>query len=417
MLGVSVSAIGLSHHLVPLEDLAQLSQLAAPIGAHLDSAGLRGSVLLNTCNRFEVYFESDSFHAGLEAALGAVRAALPESARPLADQFEVYAGQAAVQHLLEVASGLDSMVIGEDEVIGQVREALARAGDRASASLHRLFHAALTTGKAVSSETDLGAAGRSIATVGLALLERRHFPLAGHRVLLVGTGSYARVVTAALQRQGCTDVRVYSPSGRAHRFASTHPVTAVPPDGLVDALAEADAVITCSGAEHSGGPVIDATQLAHARAGATALLPVLDLSLTGDVAPEAAELLEVDLIDLEEIGAHAPAEQAAAVLAARDLVARGVDAYLHLEQGRAATPAVTAMRSHVSQFIEREIEAAARRYDPDTAAAVARSLRRVSNALLHTPSLRAAELARTGELADYSHALRTLFGIDVEADA
>jgi hypothetical protein len=179
----------------------------------------------------------------------------------------------------------------------------------------------------------------------------------------------------------------------------------------------ADLVVACSGTESADGPLLGAGLLAGARAGTTAMLPVLDLSLAGDVDPAASRLLGIDLIDLEEIGAHAPAEQAAAVLAARDLVARGVDTYLHLEQGRAATPAVTAMRAHVTQFIEREIESANRRYDAATAAAVARSLRRVSNALLHTPSLRAAELARSGELADYSHALQTLFGIEVEADA
>ena len=144
---------------------------------------------------------------------------------------------------------------------------------------------------------------------------------------------------------------------------------------------------------------------------------MLDLSLNGDIDPAAGHQVAIDLIDLEEVGAHAPTEQATTVLAARDLVNRGVNTYLHLEQGRAATPAVTAMRSHVSQFIEREIESAARRYEPGTAAAVAHSLRRVSNALLHTPSLRAAELARSGGLADYQNALHTLFGIEIEADA
>lgn len=417
MLGVPVTAVGVSHHLIPLEELAQLNQAAESALDRLDEAGLPGVVLLNTCNRFEVYFESASFHGGLETVLDALRQSVPESQRPLLDQFQVYAGQTAVQHLLEVASGLDSMVVGEAEIIGQVRDALARSGDRASASLYRLFHAALTTAKAVSTDTDLGAAGRSIAQVGLALVEQRHFPLAGRRALVVGTGSYARVVTAALQRLDCTDIHVYSPSGRAGRFASTHPVLPVPADGLADALATTDLLVTCSGGESADGPVVTVELLAGARAGATALLPVLDLSLSGDVAPDAAQLVGVDLIDLEEIGAHAPAGQSAAVLAARDLVARGVETYLHLEQGRAATPAVTAMRAHVSQFIEREIEAAARRYDAETAAAVARSLRRVSNALLHTPSLRAAELARSGELADYSHALHTLFGIEVEAEA
>lgn len=417
MLGVPVTATGVSHHLVPLDDLATLTKVAEAMTAALDASGnLSGRVLLSTCNRFEVYFESESFHAGLETVLDAVRTALPAEHRGLVDEFEVYAGQGAVQHLLEVASGLDSMVIGEDEIIGQVREALAKAEGRASAALHRLFHAALTTGKAVSTDTELGAAGRSIAAVGLGMVEQRHFPLAGRRALVIGTGSYARVVTAALLRLGCVDLAVYSPTGRAEAFAESHPVAPVPADGLAAALATTDLLVSCSGGERVSGPVVTAEQLATARADA-GLLPVLDLSLTGDVAADAAVLVEVDLIDLEEIGAHAPTQQAAAVLAARDLVARGVDTYLHLEQGRAATPAVTAMRAHVSQFIEREIEAAARRYDPDTAAVVARSLRRVSNALLHTPSLRAAELARSGGLADYQHALRTLFGIDIEAGA
>jgi glutamyl-tRNA reductase len=415
---VPLTAIGISHHLVPLDDLAELTRVAEQVTAALDAdTSLLGHVMLNTCNRFEIYFEADSFHGALEDVLGTVRAALPAGDSRLVEQFEVYPGQAAVQHLLEVTAGLDAMVIGEAEIIGQVREALAAAGSQAGPSLTRLFHSALTTAKAVTAQTDLGAAGRSIATVGLELVEKRHFPLAGRSALLVGTGSYARVVTAALVRRGCTDVTVYSPTGRAEQFAATHPVQPVGEDGLAGAIATTDLLVACSGGAATTGSLIGTGLLAGARAGVLAVLPVLDLSLTGDVDPEAANLLGVDLIDLEEIGAHAPAEQAAAVLAARDLVTRGVDTYLHLEQGRAATPAVTAMRAHVSQFIEREIESANRRYDAETAAAVARSLRRVSNALLHTPSLRAAELARSGELADYSHALQTLFGIEIEAEA
>ena len=418
MQGVPLTAIGISHHLVSLDDLAGLTRVAEQVTAALDAdTSLLGHVLLTTCNRFEIYFEADSFHGALEDVLGTVRASLPAAAGRLVEQFEVYPGQAAVQHLLEVTAGLDAMVIGEAEIIGQVREALAAAGSLAGPSLTRLFHAALTTAKAVTAQTELGAAGRSIATVGLELVEKRHFPLAGRRALLVGTGSYARVVTAALVRRGCTDVTVYSPTGRAEQFAATHPVRPVGEEGLAVAIAGTDLLVACSGGAATTGILIGAGLLADARAGVLAVLPVLDLSLTGDIDPEAATLLGVDLIDLEEIGAHAPAEQAAAVLAARDLVTRGVDTYLHLEQGRAATPAVTAMRAHVSQFIEREIESANRRYDAETAAAVARSLRRVSNALLHTPSLRAAELARSGELADYSHALQTLFGIEIEAEA
>lgn len=415
MLRVPIAALGISHHLVSLDELAALSATASEVTSALEAhPDVSGFVLLSTCNRYELYFDAPLFHPSLEAVLGAIRTALPPERADLASELEVHAGQMAVQHLLEVAAGLDAMVVGEAEILGQVRDALASAECHNTPGLRRLFHAALTTGKAVSSQTDLGAAGRSIAAVGLALVEQRHFSLAGRRVLLIGTGNYARVVTASLVRSGCTDLAVYSRSGRAERFAASHPVEAIPSDGLISALADADLVVTCSGHQHST-PILTADLLASARDSTSSLLPVLDLSLSGDVSDDAAALIGVDLINLDEIGAHAPASQSAAVLAARDLVARGVDTYQHLESGRAATPAVTAMRSHVSQFIEREIEAAARRYDPATSAAVARSLRRVSNALLHTPSLRAAELARAGGLDDYQHALQTLFGIDVEA--
>lgn len=413
---VPIAAIGMSHHLVSLDELTALSAASEQVRQSLDAdPDVDGYVLLNTCNRFELYFEGHLFHPSLDAAVSAVRQALPTDQADLASELEVHAGQMAVQHLLEVSAGLDSMVVGEAEILGQVRDSLAACDECCTPGLRRLFHAALTTGKAVKSETDLGAAGRSIAVVGLGLIEQRHFPIAGRRVLLIGTGSYAGVVTANLQRLGCAEIAVYSRSGRAERFAASHPVEPVSSDGLIAALGEADVVVTCSGRENGNGPILTAALVNAARDAASPLLPVLDLSLGGDIADDAAELIGVDVINLDEIGAHAPEEQSVAVLAARDLVARGVDTYVHLESGRAATPAVTAMRSHVSQFIEREIEAASRRYDAATAAAVARSLRRVSNALLHTPSLRAAELARAGGLEDYQHALHTLFGIDVEA--
>lgn len=410
-----IAALGLSHHLVSTEELSALSAAGSDaVSALRVRPEISGVVLLSTCNRFEVYFDGPLFHPAVEAVLDALRDVLPPERRGLADEFELHAGQMAVQHLLEVAAGLDAMVVGEAEILGQVREALATADSDTTPALRRLFHAGLTTGKAVKTETDLGAAGRSVADVGLSLVEQRHFPLAGRRVLIVGTGSYARVVTASLVRAGCTAISVYSRSGRAAAFAASHDIDAVSSDGLISAIGETDVVVTCSGHTHHG-PIITANLIGRARDATSPLLPVLDLSLSGDVATDAADLIGVDVIDLDEIGAHAPAEASAAVLAARDLVARGVDTYVHLESGRAATPAVTAMRSHVSQFIEREIEAAARRYDAATSAAVARSLRRVSNALLHTPSLRAAELARAGGLDDYQHALHTLFGIDVEA--
>ena len=213
-------------------------------------------------------------------------------------------------------------------------------------------------------------------------------------------------------RRGAAGIRVSSGTGRADAFAAGHPpAVAVPPDGLREAIAWADIVVCCSG---TGSEPLTADALAAALRGRPGPLPILDLAMAGDVAPDVSLLPQVIRIDLDDVSRAAPAEQAEAVATAWDLVRSGVAAFGHLEGGRRADPAVTAIRSYVASIIEAEIVAAERRHAVETADAVARSLRRVSNALLHTPSIRAAELARTGDLEDYRNALQTLFGIDVE---
>ncbi|MEI2730614.1 MAG: glutamyl-tRNA reductase [Dermatophilaceae bacterium] len=394
----------------PVERVGAAPQAGAPEDP-AQGTGIAGHVLLATCNRFELYLDSPSFHGGVERALAAVRESLPD--RPgIIDAMQVHAGDSVAEHLFSVACGLDSMVVGEAQIAGQVRAALATAQDTATPALRRLFQDALQTAKAVTKHTDLGSSGRSLASVGLDLVEQHHGPVRGQRVLVVGTGDFAGVVVAELARRDARTIDVHSRTGRAQEFALTHPaVTPVPPGGLAEALTRADVLVLCS---RPGAQPLDAATLARARADARQVLPVLDLSMSGELTPEAADLVHVDVLTLDEIGAHAPHEHASALVAAQDLVERGVAAYLHLEEGRTAAPAVTAMRSYVSRIIAREAELATRRYPPETADAIARSLRRVSGALLHTPSVRAAELAREGELDDYLHALNTLFGIVVD---
>jgi len=417
--GVPLLAIGVSHHDVGSEQLATLGGQADSLVNNIreSDCAITGLVALVTCNRFEIYLESSEFHSGVEAALDALAAhgVAPEVLAAV----QVFADSGAVEHLFDVACGLDSMVVGEAEIHGQVRAALA-AADAAGTSgptLHRLFQEALATAKAVASQTTLGATGRSIASVGLDLLERRHGPVESRRALVLGTGAYAGVVVATLTRRGCTEIAAYSQTGRAGAFAASHPgVRAVSPDGLEAELRHTDLVVSASG---SGERVLSPEILGARRSDAAAgvreprVLPILDLSARGDVPAELAALVDVDVIGIDEIGAHAPAAHTDAILAARDLVARAVTAYQHVEQGRTAAPAVTAMRAHVMSLIEAEIELARRRYPTDTADAVARALHRVSGALLHTPSVRAVELARTGGLDDYRRAMHTLFGIEV----
>lgn len=409
----SVAALGASHRLLKVTELNALRNVGAVVDEVLArSPSLAGHVLLSTCNRFELYVEAVSPQDALREALAVMRDALAPELRRVVDDVEVYDEQGAAQHLFEVASGLQSMVVGENEVLGQVRAALVSASPHVGPALHRLFDDALSTGKTVSSTTGLSTAGRSLAGVGLDLVASRHFELAGRRSLLVGTGSFARVVTAALLKRDCTDISVFSSSGRAEGFAATHPVTPIPVSGLDDALAVADLVVLCSG-QRRDTPPLTAARLGRARRATDGLLPVLDLSLRGDQAPDVADVPWVDLIDLDEIAANAPAGPQDAVLAAREVVAQRVDAFLAAESGRSSAPLVAAMRDHVSAYIRREMQIAARRCDPATAAAVERSLRRVSNSLLHTPSVRAADFARQGSLDQYSAAVATVFGIEV----
>lgn len=407
-------AVGLSHHHVKSEQLAVLEGATTDVvtGLLRDGAGITGAVVLSTCNRFEAYLDVDTFHPAVDVAMSTFGSVLGPDNADVLDAIEVFAGQGAVEHLFSVACGLDSMVVGEPQIAGQVRQALTDADETISPALRRLFQTALTSSKAVATSTDLGAAGRSIATVGLDLVEARHGAVAGKRVLVSGTGSYAGVVVAELGRRGCETIEVYSRTGRAVAFARTHPVAPLGAAALADGLARADLVVACSG---GGEPVLTSAALSSARRASEVVLPVLDLSTGRDVAADVNDLVTVDVIGLDDIGAAAPTEHADALLAAQDIVDRGVATFMHLEEGRTAAPAVTAMRAHIMQIIQREVELANRRYPPEVAEAVSRSLVRVSGALLHTPSVRANELARTGELEDYRRAMHTLFGIVVEA--
>lgn len=413
-----MALVGASHHDVTLDELERLSAAAPGLARRLVDASddVVGATVLATCNRFEVYLDLSRFHDAVELTTRIVadQAGLPHE--PVADAMRVVVGSSVPQHLFSVAAGLESMVVGEDEIAGQVRDALAlaHAERTTSPALERMLQQALATSKAVTRSTGLGAAGRSIVSVGLDLVEQRYGPVSGRRALVIGTGAYARIVVASLQRRGCTDIGVYSSSGRAAPFAASHHVAAVELSALPEFLGAADLVAACSGAPHH---LVDLPLVRAAGLDTRAVMPFLDLALSPDVAPEVRDLPSVDVVDLRVIGEHAPPEHAAAILEAQDIVLSAVRDFEDGESGRTADHAVVAMRAHVMAIIAEEIERIQRRVDGETAEEVARALTRVSNAILHTPSVRAQELARTGDFADYRKAVHTLFGIDVDADA
>ena len=413
--------VGASHHEVPLDAIEQLARSGDGLARRLIEAtpDVRGAVVVSTCNRFEIYLDLIHFHDALDTAMAAVADLAGVAPDFVADTVRVSVGTAVAQHLFSVASGLESMVVGEDEVAGQVRTALgdAQVQETTSPMLERLMQRALSTSKAVANSTGLGAAGRSIVTVGLDIVEGRHGSVAGKRALIIGTGSYARVVIAALRRRGCDDIAVYSSSGRAERFAESHDIRAVGPDDLRSAICATDIIIASSGAPH---PLIEARHLSCESGASPApragVLPIIDLALAPDVAPEVRERDDVDLIDLDVIAEHAPQEHTSQIVHAQEIVRDAVEAFERAESGRGADPAVVAMRGYFHAVVDEEVERVRRRRGDEAAQELARSLYRVSNALLHTPSIRAHELARSGDLADYRKAMHVLFGIEVEAE-
>lgn len=410
-----------SHKTAPFELLERLSTpattIAPLISAH--SECVQGAVVVATCNRFEAYVEMDepvtaAAAVGLEATLLAIEAATGVAASELEGSYRVIEGPDVAEHLFAVASGLESVVVGEGEIAGQVRRALveARTHGATSRELERLFQRASETQRGVKNTTAIGRAGRSLVRLALDLADSRIADWSGLRVLLVGTGSYAAATLAALRDHGAVDIAVHSPSGRGPVFALKHGIRAVDADSYASEAATADLIVTCTSSET---PVLDAGIL---RAGTVAgarrrgRRMVIDLGLPRNVDPDVSSLGDVDLLDLETIRLHAPLEELEATDAARRVVSDAARRFADMGERRAVEPALVALRGHVFEKLEAEIARARGRGDTG---ATEQALRHLVGVLLHTPTARAHELAAEGRAEEYAAALSTLFGLEVEA--
>ena len=410
-----------------LERLSANAEQAAPriLDGH---DALQGAVVVATCNRFEAYLDLDTpegetpvpaVHEAIRA-VGTVAGLEPDELR---STFGFVHGNAVAEHLFAVASGLESVVVGEGEIAGQVRRSLeqARAEGTTTPELERLFQRASQTSRRVKNETGIGGEGRSLVRLALDLAESRVTDWAQTRVLLVGTGRFAGASLAALRDRGVISVRVYSPSGRADRFARGHGIEGVARGEYAAAAASADIIVTCTTAEHH---VVDRALLTVGReelAASVALLPgattavpelrqlVIDLGLPRNVAPDVVDLPGVELLDLETIKIHAPLEELGSTDAARAIVNHDARAFGDTAEERDLAPAVVALRRHVFDILDGEISRARARGDDDGRTEAA--LRHMAGVLLHTPMVRSRELARSGEQLAWIEGLEALFGV------
>ncbi len=408
-----------SHRTAEFGLLERLERHAPAVGAALagHSEVVSGSVVLATCNRFEAYLDIDeplpaARAVSAEMVIEAVSAASGIDADALRAASTVYCDHAVAEHLFSVSSGLESVVIGEGEIAGQVRRALeaAREAGTVTSELERLFQDASRTSRGVKNRTGITTAGRSLVRLALDLAESRVTDWAGVRVLLVGTGKYAGASLAALRDRGAEDVRVYSPSGRAAKFALSHDVEPVEQEGLLAAIAGSDLVVACSAATDF---ILTRPLFAEAldRADALERRLVVDLGLPRNVDPAVGELPGAEVLDLEIVSRHAPLEELNAAEDARAIVGEAAAEFAARSAEQAVTPALVALRKHVFDVLDAEIERARDRGDSSEQTEAA--LRHLAGVLLHTPSVRARELARQGDAQAFVDATNALFGLDV----
>lgn len=365
---------------------------------------VRGVVVLSTCNRFEAYLDLDDPLAApdavaAEAVAAAIAADSPADAEELRASAHTHLGENAVRHLFAVTAGLESMVVGEDEIAGQVQRAAqdARRAGTVSGELDRLFQQAARTSRAVRGVADQSRADRGVARLALDLASARVPDWSLVRVLLVGTGRYAATTIASLRARGAEQVGVYSATGRSELFAAKYGVRAEPE--LTAALARADVVVTCT-ARYTVTPD-------QVPAGSRLLM--IDLGLPRNVDPAVGALPGVELIDLELLALHAPLPELTG--SARAVVG---DAAAGFAADSAAAPAIVALRSHVEGLLEAEIARARARGDDGTVEA---ALRHFAGVLVHGPSARARTLAASGRLPDFIAGLEAVHGLEASAPA
>ncbi|MBF6357519.1 glutamyl-tRNA reductase [Nocardia higoensis] len=427
---MSVLLVGVSHRSAPVSVLEKVAitddDRPKLIDTMLASSHISEAMIVSTCNRVEVYAVVDAFHGGL-AEVGELLS--EHSGLPMAELTRhayVRYSEAAAEHLFAVASGLDSMVVGEQQVLSQIRGAYATADDRQAVgrTLHELAQHSLRVGKRVHAETGIDRAGASVVSVALDRSKQVLGDLAGKTAVVVGAGAMGGLSVAHLARGGIGRIIVVNRTiERARRLAETaasHGVasSALELSRLPEAMSGADVVLSCTGAV---GAVVTLADTHRALADRDrAEFPVgerplvfCDLGLPRDVEPAVAGLPGVAVIDIESLQRD-PAAGAAAddTAAARSIVAEELAKYLAGQRMAEVTPTVAALRQRAAEVVEAELLRLDSRLpalaEPERDE-VARTVRRVVDKLLHAPTVRVKQLASTPGGDSYAEALRELF--------
>ena len=413
---MSVLVVGISHKTAPVALLDQLALdgdgVAKLLADAAAGAHVAESTVVATCNRLEIYAVVDRFHGSVEELSRLLLDRADEPAEALLPHLYVHYDDGAVSHLFQVASGLDSMAVGEGQILGQTRDALrlGQEGGTVGPVLNSLFQQALRVGKRAHAETDIDRAAPSLVSAALEAAAETA-PVAGARVLVLGAGSMASLAVAAVTRSGAVDVVIVNRTAEsAERLAAEYAGRVAPLAALGEELAVADLVIACTG---SADLMVTPEMLPRRP------LTLVDLALPHDIDPAVGALPGVRLVNLALLGERLSASSVGLeVEGVRSIVAQEVSAYLTARRQASVTPTVVALRTMATGLVDAELERLDARLpelDPALRREVAQAMSRLADKLLHQPTVRVKELADEGGAVSYAAALAELFALDPDA--
>jgi glutamyl-tRNA reductase len=413
---VNVLVVGVSHQTAAVGVLERVTlaagELPAVLARLLAQPYVREAMVVSTCNRVEVYAVVASFHGGLSdvGTVLAERAGVPVS--ELADRLYAHYGSDAVLHAYRVAAGLDSMVVGESQILGQLRDAYGAAAENGAMGrmLHELAQQALRVGKRVHAETGIDRAGQSVVSAALDLGLGGE-PAAGRKALVLGAGAMGALALATLHRAGVTDLLVSNrTAAKAVHLAAAYRATAAPVGDLPQLLGEVDIVVSATA---SPGRVITAVPPRMKP------LIILDLAVPHDVERSVGEHPAVTLIDIDRLRSSGATAGAADVALAEDMVRAEVDAFVAWHRGSDVAPTVAALRSRADEVVTTELRRLSSRATGLTdgqRAEVAKSMHRIVQRLLHEPTVRVRQRAAQPGGEQYANLLRELFDLPEPLD-
>ncbi len=376
------------------------------------------ATVIATCNRVEIYADVDRFHGSVEEISRLLIEPAGKSTETMLPHLYVHYDDGAVSHLFQVAAGLDSMAVGEGQILGQTREALRLGQELGTVgpALNVLFQQALRVGKRSRAETDIDSAAPTLVGAALDRSARFGGDVEGCRVAVVGAGAMAGLATATVARRGATEVIVVNRTReRAERLAAEYAGRAASLEELPAVLAEVDVLIACAGAS---GVLVTRAQVEAARPDGRPIV-FLDLALPHDVEPAVVELEGITRIDLADLSQELEDSAAGREVAeVRRIVTEEVAAFVAVRHSASVTPTVVALRSMATSVVDAEMERLDHRLpdlSPAARAEVLRAVRRVADKLLHEPTVRVKELANETGAVSYAAALAELFALDPEA--